>query len=292
MSPSIRVFISYAREDTPLVLSLADGLQRAGFDVWWDKNLEAGDTFREVIQEKLQNAQVILVVWSKRANTSRWVLDEAEVGAQQGILLPLRIDTAPLPLGFRGLNALDFKSWGNDFYSGAWLQLLSEIRRIAGSPNPPGKRPAISTFSRGVLLTTIFGCALGLSVWALYSRDASLEIKSSYFGHPIIDAFVLAFACGAPIAFWSAYEVKRAGFDSLWLTFRRFGFLLVKGAIPAVVILVAATAAGAIRATAPVEIAAEVIRFFLFATTLFASILAVANFLALAARRTFGLKAR
>ena len=30
------IFISYAREDQPLATVLADQLEQAGWDVWWD----------------------------------------------------------------------------------------------------------------------------------------------------------------------------------------------------------------------------------------------------------------
>jgi TIR domain len=126
-----RVFISYAREDQAVVRALAEGLQRAGLDVWWDTNLGAGEAFRGSIEEQLQRSDVILVVWSKRAKLSRWVLDEAEMGVQRGTLLPLRIDAAAPPLGFGGFNTLNFGAWGGDFNSQEWRSLLNEINKIA-----------------------------------------------------------------------------------------------------------------------------------------------------------------
>jgi len=57
-----RVFISYAREDQAVVRLLAEGLEGAGLDVWWDTNLAAGEAFRAAIEEHLQRSDVILVV--------------------------------------------------------------------------------------------------------------------------------------------------------------------------------------------------------------------------------------
>src|SRR5262245_20107688 len=137
------VFISYAREAQAAVRSLAEGLQRAGFDVWWDKDLGAGDAFRKRIEEQLQNSDVIVVVWSKRARGSRWVQDEAERGVERGVLVPLRIDAAILPLGFGGFHTLDFSSWDGNFDERDRLALrevllgrASLLARLGGLPAP------------------------------------------------------------------------------------------------------------------------------------------------------------
>jgi len=90
-----RVFISYAREDKPVVEPLAEGLRHAGHEVWWDVDLEAGDAFRGKIESQIAGADVVLVVWSQRANASRYVIDEADRAADLGVLLPLRLDTSP-----------------------------------------------------------------------------------------------------------------------------------------------------------------------------------------------------
>lgn len=139
-----KLFVSYAREDQPAVVTLARGLQRVGFDIWWDTYLETGNPFRALIEQKLQEADVVLVIWSKRSKLSRWVLDEAEVGVQRGVLLPVQIDRAPLPLGFGGFHTLDFSAWKGDFNARVWRKLLSEIDRIAAAPALPGRRPPIS----------------------------------------------------------------------------------------------------------------------------------------------------
>jgi TIR domain len=136
-----RVFISYAREDQAVVRLLAEGLESAGLDVWWDTNLAAGQVFRGAIEEHLQRSDVILVVWSKRAKLSRWVLDEAEMGVQRGILVPIRIDSATLPLGFGGFNTLNFVA--GDFNAQEWRKLLNEINRIVGNTKIARQRTAM-----------------------------------------------------------------------------------------------------------------------------------------------------
>jgi hypothetical protein len=92
------------------------------------------------IEEHLQRSDVILVVWSKRAKLSRWV-DEAEMGVQRGLLVPIRIDSATLPLGFGGFNTLNFVA--GDFNAQEWRKLLNEINRIVGNTKIARQRTAM-----------------------------------------------------------------------------------------------------------------------------------------------------
>lgn len=285
-----RVFISYAREDQAVVRALAEGLQRAGLDVWWDTNLGAGEAFRGSIEEQLQRSDVILVVWSKRAKLSRWVLDEAEMGVQRGTLLPLRIDAAAPPLGFGGFNTLNFGAWGGDFNSQEWRSLLNEINKIAGTLSLPAARPAIRVLPRAFAVAVGFGALISGLIWGLYSLTNSTSVTASLLGHPIIDAFFLAFVCCLPIALWSAVEVKRAGFESFKLIVRRSFLLLFKGGAFALLVVVAAIAAGAVRGAAPREIALELARISVVATSLSAAVLAATNLVWFVVRRGFGMK--
>jgi hypothetical protein len=284
------IFISYARNDEAVVLTLAEGLQRAGFDVWRDTNLGAGEAFRGVIEDKLRLADVILVVWSKRAKLSRWVPDEAEIGVQRGILLPLRIDASPLPLGFGGFNTLNFSDWGGNFGADEWRRLLSEVDRILRVSNPSAVRPPIRILPQALLVACGWGAVIGGTIWLLYALGGTASVTANLLGHPAIDAFVLAFIVSLPVALWSAVEVKRAGFASVRLIVRRSLRGFVKGAIVALLLLVAAVAAGAVRGSAPREVAIELMRIFLAMTAAATCILAVKDLVWFAARRGLGAK--
>jgi hypothetical protein len=94
------LFISYAREDRNRVRPLADALAAHGWSVWWDRQIQAGRTFDEVIAEALATARCVLVVWSKDSIGSSWVREEAEEGSRRKILIPVLIDDVRPPLGF------------------------------------------------------------------------------------------------------------------------------------------------------------------------------------------------
>jgi len=101
------IFISYARADRPRAAAVAKALEDHGWSVWWDWKIPAGKTFRQVIQEQLDEARCVIVLWSVKSVTRTWVIEEAADGAQRGILVPAFIENVRPPLGFREIQAAD-----------------------------------------------------------------------------------------------------------------------------------------------------------------------------------------
>jgi formylglycine-generating enzyme required for sulfatase activity len=95
------IFISYARQDEAAARNICQALEKLGWSVWWDQKIPAGATFREDIQNELNNSKCILVLWSEHAIKSDFVKDEADVGKEKKILIPVLIDNCEIPLGFR-----------------------------------------------------------------------------------------------------------------------------------------------------------------------------------------------
>jgi alpha-glucuronidase len=60
------IFISYAREDVEAARMLSDALEEHGFSVFWDRRIPAGKRFDDYIDEQLQAARCVIVVWSPR----------------------------------------------------------------------------------------------------------------------------------------------------------------------------------------------------------------------------------
>src|SRR5918993_5197824 len=55
------VFLSYARDDSTKASRLAEILQAAGHDVWWDERIDAGAAFSAEIENALRKADLVLV---------------------------------------------------------------------------------------------------------------------------------------------------------------------------------------------------------------------------------------
>ena len=132
------IFISYAREDRTRVQPLAAALSAHGWTVWWDRQIQAGKSFDQVIAEALAGARCVLAVWSRHSVTSDWVREEADEGRRRGILIPLVIDDVRPPLGFGRIQTIELKQWDGDQSSDAFRTLLSDITALLG---PPAAQP-------------------------------------------------------------------------------------------------------------------------------------------------------
>ena len=106
------IFVSYSQSDRAKARMLADALQREGWSVWWDRNIPPGRTYDEVIDQALERAKCVIVLWSKTSATSGWVIAEAAEGKSRGILIPAKIqDDVKIPLEFRYLQASRLTDW-------------------------------------------------------------------------------------------------------------------------------------------------------------------------------------
>ena len=86
------VFISYKREDIEEASALADMLQAAGYSVWWDSALLAGEEFSSVIDRELKAARAVVVIWSPLSIQSKWVRAEALYAFNNETLVSLRTE--------------------------------------------------------------------------------------------------------------------------------------------------------------------------------------------------------
>ena len=106
-----RVFLSYDRDDASKARAIAEALENAGHAVWWDFRIQGGAEYTKEIEQALANADAVVVLWSKCAVESAWVRDEAAAGRDRGRLVPVRLDGAMPPLGFRQYQNVDLSSW-------------------------------------------------------------------------------------------------------------------------------------------------------------------------------------
>jgi hypothetical protein len=100
------IFVSYASEDRDTVAELVRLLEDSGFNVWWDRNITTGRAFDRDIEEALDAAHCVLVVWSEASVDSDWVRTEAAEGLDRNILVPVALGDVRPPLAFRRLQTL------------------------------------------------------------------------------------------------------------------------------------------------------------------------------------------
>ena len=126
------IFISYASEDRSRAEKLAKKLEEQGWSVWWDKTIPPGKTFDQVIQEAIDSATCVVVLWSKKSINSDWVKEEANIGKKRKILVPAKIDPVDPPIGFGRIQAADLTDWEAESIHSGFTILLSAISEIVG----------------------------------------------------------------------------------------------------------------------------------------------------------------
>jgi len=132
------VFLSYARSDRAQVEPIAKALQNAGFDLWWDALIEGGESFARTIEERLNRADAVIVIWSAASIRSDWVRDEAGQGRDLRMLVPISLDGSEPPIGFRQYHAVDFTHWDGKPDAPAFAALLRALA-VPGASGTSGE---------------------------------------------------------------------------------------------------------------------------------------------------------
>jgi hypothetical protein len=124
------IFISYARQDRPAARIFAECFAQEGFSVWWDASLHSGETFDEVIEQRLRDAKAVVVLWSPRSVSSRWVRAEATLADRRNKLAPAIIEPCDRPIIFELTHAAELADWHGDKADPRWQTFVEDIYRL------------------------------------------------------------------------------------------------------------------------------------------------------------------
>ena len=138
------IFISYARVDRQRAQALASALGRGGWSVWWDRDIPPGRTFDDVIEEALEAAKCVIVLWSRDSVRSEWVKAEASEAARRHILVPVLGDQVMPPLEFRRIQSASLLEWASLESNPDWSQLCQAVGELVGRPASQPAPPAQS----------------------------------------------------------------------------------------------------------------------------------------------------
>ncbi|MCB1889850.1 MAG: toll/interleukin-1 receptor domain-containing protein [Rhodocyclaceae bacterium] len=131
------VFLSYARENQIAAEALAKALEAEDLSVWWDRHIVAGFTFDDVIEDELDSAGSVIVLWSEASVGSEWVRCEASAAAERGVLIPVSLDGQRPPLEFRRKQTVSLTDWAGERDHPGFVQVLHAIRQGAAMSEPP-----------------------------------------------------------------------------------------------------------------------------------------------------------
>lgn len=115
---SIRVFVSYAMEDSAYANELLNHLaQQSNISVFTSDELSAGEKWQSVIRQQLSASDYFLVLLSPTSINSKWV--QFELGLAWGLdktIIPITTDRGiinKIPLDLRNLQILDLDALKN-----------------------------------------------------------------------------------------------------------------------------------------------------------------------------------
>ena len=139
---SVKVFLSYAREDLPTVRNIYSSLKAAGYDPWLDtEDILPGQDWMMEIRKEIDNADAVLFFLSKNSVSKegyvqkelKIVLDRVkEVPDEQAFLIPVRIDPVEPPTSLRRFQ------WLNYWAEYADEKIIMILDRIAKRSNDLG----------------------------------------------------------------------------------------------------------------------------------------------------------
>lgn len=149
------VFLSYSRADRDRARVLAQALEQAGLQVWWDTLIEGGAVFAKTIEAALVASDAVIVLWSANSIASDWVLDEAAHGRHMKKLVPLSLDGTESPLGFRQYQSITLAIDHGRIDDASLQAVLRAVLPLAGreaAPRPAAMPAAVDTSRRRLLI--------------------------------------------------------------------------------------------------------------------------------------------
>jgi len=178
------IFISYKREDEARVVLLVRALEGAGLSVWWDRGLPGGESWRGQIQNALDAAKCVIVVWTHGSvgPAGDFVRDEAAHAKRRGILVPIRLDKIDPPLGFGEIQAIDLTYWKGSTRDPFFQDLRAAVTaRLAGCPVPPAQGPTRRlirrlTWSSLASAAVFISLAFGLNLFRSQDRLCAMPL--------------------------------------------------------------------------------------------------------------------
>jgi hypothetical protein len=164
------------RSGSPLI----QALEKAGHTVWYDRHIHGGAQFSRKIEQALDDADAVVVLWSGRSLESAWVRDEAAEGRERGKLVPLSVGKVSPPMGFRQFQTIDLGAWKG---RGKVPRLPELLEAVATQTQQPPDRPSATPKPEPVgvhvkpmrpwllaAASIVLLLALGAGAWAWFGR--------------------------------------------------------------------------------------------------------------------------
>lgn len=141
----VDVFISYSSRDRIKAEAICAYLEATGLQVFLDKRTPAGELWLDRIASELHSARSVLVLWSRHALSSKWVLQEAEVALDRGVLFQALLAPVVLSPRFSPTQAAKLETWSGDHPHDELARLATAINERLGLVGDGASDLALST---------------------------------------------------------------------------------------------------------------------------------------------------
>lgn len=208
------IFLSYKREDEVRAGRLVRALGAAGLNIWWDRGLPGGESWRTNIQSALDAAKCVIVIWTSQSvdQGGDFVRDEAGQAKARGILVPVILERGVRPpLGFGELQAIDLSHWRGSPQDPFFKDLVASVRaKLEGAPVPAARGPMARLARRLTMGSVASVASVGLFAFAMNFMEVQNQACSIEVGQPL-----LSDACGALGLGERPTREARLAFDAL-----------------------------------------------------------------------------
>jgi len=157
---------------------MARELGKAGWSVWYDREIPAHRPFAEVIQTELELAKAVIVLWSEASAASEWVRSEANRARELHKLVQVRLDDVRLPMPFDQVQCADVRGSPRGKSNAGWQQIRKSVESLTNSPAAAlDIEPGPSR--RAVLMggAAVAGVAVAGGAWLVSRRPSSEHLS-------------------------------------------------------------------------------------------------------------------
>ena len=128
------VFLSYCREDAPAARQVKDAMEKDGLSVFWDQDIPVGEPWDAALEDALDGATAVVVLWTLHSVQSDAVKEEARRAERSGKLRPVQLEAVELPMFLSHVQAADLTSWEGDRGHAGYRRLLAALRSAVAAP--------------------------------------------------------------------------------------------------------------------------------------------------------------
>jgi hypothetical protein len=178
------IFISYKKEDRELAERVVGLLRADGREVWWDDGITPHQAWDDMIEQEINAARAVIVLWSPRSVASEWVRSEAHYAQEHGKLVPVMIEPCHLPLAFALRQAIDL-SGDLETDRPGWQKLVSWLDSMLGgdrSATPASPKPLPPIADKPVTRAPT-ARRMALGKWHFAAAAAALVVLVGGFGY-------------------------------------------------------------------------------------------------------------